>query len=74
MTASVAEFPTRTLRLDNNGLPLGHASAQEAVLGEFMDLVNELPESVYFLNRNDAEWIADVLLRRYLAELKQAQR
>jgi hypothetical protein len=64
---SIIAMPQRErIPLDANGYPHGHKSAMEKVLTDFMDMVNDLPESVYFLNRTDAEWIAEQLIRTYL--------
>lgn len=63
-----------TLALDANGLPLGHDDAAHAAANDLRALVNELPESVYHLGPLDAEWIADVMLQRYVSVLKTAQR
>ncbi len=73
MTATVSQMPLRTIRLDANGLPQGHALAKAAVIQEFMDMVNELPDSVYRIEHTDAEWISSNLIRRYLAAVEKEQ-
>ncbi len=65
MSIVTSPLPDR-IPCDRSGAPIGHQAAMEKVLGEFMDMVNELPESVYHLNRTDAAWIAENLIGRYL--------
>jgi hypothetical protein len=73
MSATVTVLPVRVIRLDANGLPHGHALAKAAVVQEFMDMVNELPDSVYHVGHTDAEWISSNLIRRYLAAVEKEQ-
>jgi len=71
---SVIPMPPRErIPLDPNGFPEGHRGAFEAVVVRFMDMVNELPESVYHLNRADAEWIAEQMFRDYLRLLPRVR-
>lgn len=68
MSVVAMPLPER-IPCDRNGLPEGHSAAMEACLQEFMDHVNDLPESVYHLNRQDAQWVLDNVLARYLSKL-----
>ena len=72
--STVAEFPTRLLRLDANGIPLGHDVAKDAAVREFQRMANELPETAYHLGYDDALWIAGQMILRYLGELEKEQR
>jgi hypothetical protein len=58
---------------DHQGMPIGHRDAYEAALTDLMDLINELPESVYHLHRQDAQWILDTVLGRYLSKLARVK-
>jgi tryptophan synthase beta subunit len=62
-----------TLLLDANGMPRGHYDAIDAASNALRQWVNDLPESVYFLNRTDAEDVTDVMVRTYLTAIKRAQ-
>lgn len=62
------------IRLDANGLPLGHEQAVLDAARELRDWVNELPDSVYHLGPTDAELVTRNMLQRYLHSLGQTQR
>lgn len=70
----IAEFPTRTLRLDANGVPVGHDSAISAMVRDFRKWVNDLPDSVYHLGDEDADSLSRQLIARYLHEIQKGQR
>ena len=64
---SLVAFPRQEhIPLDANGLPCGHHAALHKVSADFCDWCNELPESVYFLRREDAQELADRLIAKYL--------
>lgn len=69
---SVVEFVSRpnVIRLDANGLPVGHAEASQAAAEELADVVNEWPGGIYHLGPIDAECAASRMLMRYLLALK----
>jgi hypothetical protein len=70
--ADLLQMPA--LQLDGNGLPRGHYDAMDIAAQTLRQWVNDLPESVYFLNRTDAEDVADVMIRAYLTTVKREQR
>lgn len=63
----------RTLLFDANGLPIGHTEALQAAAVELARLMNEMPESLYYLGPSDAEWITGNVLERYRITLRRVQ-
>ena len=70
--ADLLQMPA--LKLDANALPVGHYDALDVAAQTLRQWVNDLPESVYFLNRTDAEDVTDMMLRAYLTAVKREQR
>ena len=71
MTPAANVLPmTRSIQLDFNGLPHNHMAAKAVVEKRLLELVNSLPESVYHLGPDDAEWVTSQLLLAYLHALE----
>ena len=58
--------------LDANDLPPGHDDALRAAAKEMAACVNELPDSVYHLSPDDAEWATRRIVTRYWHVLLEA--
>lgn len=65
---------TTHLETDANGLPVGHREAFKDASKELATVINELPESCYWLGPADAEWACERVLLRYLLTLTRVQR
>ena len=66
---SVLQMPS--LPLDASGYPVRHTGAMDKATDTLMDLVNDLPESVYFLNRTDAEWVMSCVMAAYWRAVRE---
>jgi hypothetical protein len=69
MTGS--KWPATSIALDDNGMPANYHAAEASCTKLLKEMVNELPDSFYRLNDDDARWIATNLCMRFLGELEQ---
>ena len=65
---------TKVLHLDANGLPIGHSIASERAAEALAEWINELPDSLYYLSKWDAEQVAYAMLSSYLIAVRKEQR
>ena len=65
---------TKVLHLDPNGLPIGHSTGADAAAEALADWINELPDSLYYLSKWDAEQVAHAMLSSYLISVRKEQR
>lgn len=62
------------LRLDANGLPVGHKMGLHLARQEYIDFLNELPDGWLHICPTDSELGSERVIAAYLAGVKREQR